>query len=253
MNRGRGRQRIFHDDVYYQHFLSVLSETQQRFGLEIFAYCLMGNHYHLLVRTPRANLGRCMRHINGLYTQAYNRLKNTDGPLFRGRYKAILVEADSYLLQLSRYIHRNPIETKRPLVSALEDYLWSSYPAYINQTVCPDWLERNVCYGLLGRRQRYKAYSAFVEAGNSKEIQGFYAKKAQKPILGSDDFVEWILQTGDADMAKRLAKEMANPPTIEAIVAAVAAEFATEVELILHSAKGRGSKNIARWVEGLTP
>jgi putative transposase len=80
----------------------------------------MGNHYHLLVKTPEANLGRAMRHINGLYTQRYNRLKNTDGPPFRGRYKVICVEEDSYQLQLSRYIHRNPVEAK--LVKLLDDY-----------------------------------------------------------------------------------------------------------------------------------
>ena len=112
MNRGRGRQRIFHDKNYFEAFLKTLEEAHQRFGIEILCYCLMSNHYHLLVKTPEANLGRAMRHINGLYTQRYNRLKQTDGSLFRGRYKAILVEEDSYQLQLSRYIHRNPIGAK---------------------------------------------------------------------------------------------------------------------------------------------
>jgi REP element-mobilizing transposase RayT len=81
----------------------------------------MGNHYHLLIETPNANLGRVMRHINGVYIGRYNRLCLTDGPLFRGRYKAILIVHDAYLLQLSRYIHRNPVETKEPLVAQLED------------------------------------------------------------------------------------------------------------------------------------
>lgn len=123
MNRGRGRQYIFHTEAYYQAFFETLSEACERFALVVHAYCLMGNHYHLLVQTPQGNLGRIMRHINGVYTQRYNRLKRTDGPLFRGRYKAILVDEDSYLLQLSRYIHRNPIEMKQPLVSGLENYL----------------------------------------------------------------------------------------------------------------------------------
>ena len=78
-----------------------------------------GDHYHLLIEPPEANLGRIMRHINGVYTQRHNRMKKTDGSLFRGRYKAILVDADNYLLQLSRYIHRNPIEGKRPIVEDL--------------------------------------------------------------------------------------------------------------------------------------
>ena len=114
MNRGRGRQPIFHTPVYYHAFLETLNDAHERFGVVIHGYCLMGNHYHLLLQTPHGNLGRVMRHINGVYTQRHNRLKPTDGPLFRGRYKAILVEADNYLLQLSRYIHRNPIEGKHP-------------------------------------------------------------------------------------------------------------------------------------------
>ena len=77
MNRGRGRQVIFHDDEYYQAFLDTLGEAQQRFQCVIHAYCLMGNHYHLLIETPNANLSRIMRHVNGVYTQRYNRLKHT--------------------------------------------------------------------------------------------------------------------------------------------------------------------------------
>ena len=93
----------------------------------------MGDHYHLLIGTPKANLSRVMRHINGVYTQKHNRLKRTDGPLFRGRYKAILVDKDDYLVPLTRYIHRNPIDMKRPLVEKLEDYLWSSYSAFVGK------------------------------------------------------------------------------------------------------------------------
>ena len=130
MNRGRGRRLIFHNEQYYQVFLETLESACERFGGIVHAYCLMGNHYHLLIETPLANLGRIMRHVNGVYTQQYNRIKKTDGSLFRGRYKALIVDADAYLLQLTRYIHRNPIDTKRPMVDELQDYPWSSYPAY---------------------------------------------------------------------------------------------------------------------------
>ncbi|MBL1260698.1 MAG: transposase [Thiotrichaceae bacterium] len=95
MNRGRGRQGIYTADEYYHAFLKCLKEAHQLFGLEIHAYCLMGNHYHLLVKTPWGNLSRAMRHINGVYTQRHNRLKKTNGSLFRGRYKAILVDEHS--------------------------------------------------------------------------------------------------------------------------------------------------------------
>ena len=112
MNRGRGRQWVFPAADYYEDYLQCLSEANKRFGIEIHAYCLIGNHYHLLIKTPRGNLGRAMRHIDGVYTQRHNRRKRTDGPLFRGRYKAIVVDVSSYLLQVSRYIHRNPIDSQ---------------------------------------------------------------------------------------------------------------------------------------------
>jgi len=122
----------------YLTFLDCLAQAHTRFGIEVQAYCLMGNHYHLLIKTPRGNLGRAMRHINGVYTQHHNQLKKTDVPLFRGRYKAINIDAASYLTQVSRYIHRNPVDMKKPLVEVLLDHPWSSYPAYLNKMACPD-------------------------------------------------------------------------------------------------------------------
>ena len=105
MNRGAGRRYIFKNNTHRHYFLSLLEDTQDRFHAEWHAYCLMGNHYHLLLRTPDANLQRIMRHLNGLYTQFFNRSERKDGPLFRGRYKAFLVDTQSYWLPLSRYIH----------------------------------------------------------------------------------------------------------------------------------------------------
>ena len=105
----------------------------------------------MLIETPEANLGRIMRHINGVYTQRHNRMKKTDGSLFRGRYKAILVDADNYLLQLSRYIHRNPIEVKRPIVEDLGHWAWSSYPAYVCDTPAPFWLQRETLKRVITR------------------------------------------------------------------------------------------------------
>ena len=110
MNRGAGRCRIFENDAQRHYFLSLLEVTCERFNAEWHAYCLMTNHYHLMLRTPQGNLQRIMRHINGVYTQYYNRESRRDGPLFRGRYKAILVDAEAYWTHLSRYIHRNPVD-----------------------------------------------------------------------------------------------------------------------------------------------
>jgi putative transposase len=247
MNRGRGRQLIFHGNDYYHSFLTCLKEANERFGLEVIAYCMMGNHYHLFVKTPFANLDRCMRHINGLYTQRYNRLNKTDGPLFRGRYKAILVEADAYGLHLSRYIHRNPIDMKRPLVERLEDYPWSSYPCYINKAGSPDWLRSDLVYDLLGAKQRYASYAQYVELGLDEETRSFYSKENQAAILGGADFVNRVKAENEE---RRLLIDLhqGNFPNIKEIINAVAKAFGVEALEITKSRQGRGSENIPRWV-----
>ena len=154
MNRGRGKRWIFHGTRYYEAFLKTLEESHQRFDAKFHAYCLMGNHYHLLVETPLANLDRIMRHINGVYTQRHNRFKRTDGPLFRGRYKAVLIDEDAYLLQVSRYIHRNLLEVQGASKIDLDTHRWSSYPAYANKATSPNWLARERTYKTLGAKNR---------------------------------------------------------------------------------------------------
>ncbi len=131
-----------------------------------------------------------MRHVNGVYTQRHNRLNKTDGPLFRGRYKSILVDKDAYLLQLSRYIHRNPLDMKRPLVSRLENYDWSSYPAYVNKAPAPNWLCREKTYQMLGLKKKYYSYEAYVAQSVDEDILQYYGKNNILPVLGSKEFRE---------------------------------------------------------------
>jgi len=109
MNRGRQREAIFTGPQDYQLLLEVLGEAAEIFHLQVAAFCLMPNHYHLIIHTPEGNVSRCMRHFNGIYTQRFTRRYKVDSQLFRGRYKAVLIDADSYLLELLRYIHRNPL------------------------------------------------------------------------------------------------------------------------------------------------
>jgi len=135
-----------------------------------------------------------MRHINGVYTQRYNRLKLSDGPLFRGSYKAILIDHDAYLLPLSRYIHRDPVETKQPLVAQLEDYPWSSYPAYVGKTKPADWRERDTIYRMLGHKQRYKSYSDFVMQGVDERTEKFHRKGNMAAVFGDIAFKEWVYE-----------------------------------------------------------
>lgn len=247
MNRGRGRQKVFHDKTYFNAFLTCLSEAHQRFNIQILCYCLMDNHYHLLVKTPEANLGRAMRHINGIYTQRHNRLKKTDGPLFRGRYKAICVEEDSYQLQLSRYIHRNPLEAKK--VKKIDDYPWSSYPYYVNKQKPPDWLFQNDIYKQLEVRSRYQEkYRAFVELGIDEEIALFYNKGNTVPYLGSDAFRDWAYaqrSTDEACVPKQIIQMFR--PSIDEIITQVAKTFKVSESSIVRSQRGRVHTNVPRW------
>ncbi len=248
MNRGRGRQHIFHGDDYFSAFLSTLEQAHQRFGLQILSYCLMSNHYHLLVKTPEANLGRAMRHINGQYTQMYNRLRNKDGSLFRGRYKAILVEQDSYQLQVSRYIHRNPIDAK--MIEQLEDYRWSSYPSYVRKQPTPDWLFQSEIYQQLAVKSRQRErYRAFVETGVDEEIARFYRKGNQKPYLGSSSFRDWIYRhrlSDDPEIDQNALKYFR--PGIDQVTDSVARYFKVSRESIMNSQRGRVDENIPRWL-----
>jgi len=248
MNRGRGRQKIFHDVQYFEAFLKTLEEAHSRFGVQILSYCLMGNHYHLLLKTPEANLGRAMRHINGVYTQRYNRLKKTDGPLFRGRYKAILVEEDSYQLGVSRYIHLNPLTAK--IVSRLEDYRWSSYPAYAGYCKPERWLFRDEIYAQLGVKSRFKEkYKAFVVSGVDEEITQFYGRKNIKPYLGSEKFRDWAFkhrQTDDKEASRKALSDFR--PGFDEIITRVSEVFGIEKASILVSHRGATKNNLPRWV-----
>ena len=249
MNRGRERQMIFHGDEYYLCFLETLAEAQLRFKCIVHAYCLMGDHYHLLIETPNANLGRIMRHINGVYTQRYNRLKLTDGPLFRGRYKAILIDHDAYLLQLSRYIHRDPVETKQPLVAQLEDYPWSSYPAYVGKAKPADWLERETVYRMLGHKKRYKGYSDFVMQDVDEETEKFHRKGNMAAVFGGKAFKEWVYEELLPELAAEGRSRVVQPDlTMQQVTDGVAAYYKTSSNEMRKISRGPQTENEARKV-----
>jgi len=176
----------------YQLFLKVVQETTELFGLEVSGYCLMPNHYHLLVQTPHGNLSRCMRHVNGVYTQRFNRTHEYDGQLFRGRYKAILVEDDRYLLQVLRYIHQNPV--KAGLTEKLDDFKWSSHNAYLSSAKKWHWLSTKKILNILETKKTKQrdAYKDFIVEDIPEEIDSFYSGKKLSALLGSDDFIERV-------------------------------------------------------------
>ncbi len=134
-SRGDGREDIFLEEGDRTRFVEVLSEVCQRFNWAVHAYCLMGNHYHLVVETRDDSLAKGMRQLNGLYTQRFNREHGRVGHVFQGRYKAILVQKDSYLLELARYVVLNPV--RAGMVRSAKEWPWSSYRAMVGQAPVP--------------------------------------------------------------------------------------------------------------------
>ena len=195
MNRGRRSEDIFRDKKDYNRFVELVKESSDMWNAGIAAYCLMPNHYHLLVQTRDGNLSRLMRHINGAYTQRFNRFHGCDGQLFRGRYKSILVDEDAYLLQLVRYIHRNPVEAG--LVDKLDGYEWSSHKGYTSRAKKWDWLSKDVVLSMLTRdkRQQRRAYSQFVSKENTEEIVRVLEGKQIPWLLGTETFIKWVKDT----------------------------------------------------------
>src|SRR5699024_1812469 len=189
-SRGDRREDIYEDDEDRERFLSVLAEVVERFNWICHAYCLMGNHYHLVVETPDGNLSKGMRQLNGVYTQASNRRHRRTGHLFQGRFKGILVDGDSYLLELTRYVVLNPVRAR--MVERPEQWPWSSYRAMVGQVLSPPFLDTD---GLLlqfdERRQLAREkYRQFVMDGMGEPA--LWAGLRQQVYLGDDAFVERV-------------------------------------------------------------
>lgn len=155
-SRGNARAPIFFDDPDRHLFLDILGLVVESHRWLCHAYCLMTNHYHLLVETPETNLSRGMRQLNGLYTQRLNRRHNRVGHVFQGRFKGILVERESHLLELARYVVLNPVRAN--VVRAAEDYPWSSLRATFGIAPAPNWLAVGALLAPFGSRSRYRDF-----------------------------------------------------------------------------------------------
>jgi putative transposase len=217
-------------------------------NVRIAAFCLMPNHYHLLVQTPDANLSRFMRHVDGVYTQRFNRLHTCDGSLFRGRYKAILVEADTYLLDLVRYIHRNPL--RAGLVSRLDRYLWSSHRAYLSRPPRWAWLYSVPVLSMLCQagEDSAKAYRAFIAQDDSDELTAVLSKRNVPSFLGSEEFVDWVKASFQSLRYHREAPASRSlAPGLDEIQSAVCASYGINRNELLSSRRGMSNdaRNVA--------
>ena len=190
-SRGNERKDIFKTIRDRDKFLTYLHTATERYGAAVHVYCLMSNHYHLLLETPDGNLSQIMRHINGAYTNYYNTKRNRAGHLFQGRYKAILVEADGYAAELSRYIHLNPVRAR--MVGEPEAYRWSSFKAYIGESKAPEWLKTDFILRYFGSNgQAGNKYHSFVHELLGEEVEYSLDCSAATAILGSPEFMATI-------------------------------------------------------------
>ncbi len=245
MNRGRRREEIFSGRDDYLRFIELLQEGSTMWNVRIAGFCLMPDHYHLLVQTPDANLSRFMRHLDGVYTQRFNRSHNCDGSVFRGRYKAILVDADTYLLELLRYIHRNPL--RAGLVSRLDRYGWSSHMGYLSRSRNSSWLHSEFVLSMLSedKEKQATAYRDFMDEPESDELTSLFSQRNIPSVLGSERFLDWVKAKfhGLRDH-REIPERRLLAPGLAAIKSAVCADYQIDPSRLLST--GRGMSNQAR-------
>ena len=215
-SRGDRREMIYEDDQDRQTFLALLADVVSRFNWCCHGYCLMGNHYHLLIETPDGNLSQGMRQLNGVYTQASNRRHRRVGHLFQRRYKAILVDANSYLLELTRYVVLNPV--RAGMVSDPADWPWSSYRAMVGLELLPPWLAVD---GLLAQfdRNRQRARREYVRfVADGLKQQAPWDQLRQQVYLGDEAFVSSmqakLTAKDEQDINVPRIQRRAPPPTL---------------------------------------
>lgn len=245
-NIGLDNQKIFPSPRYFEAFIAGLEETCFRLNVEVHAYCLLKDQYNLLIKTPEANLSRFMRQIDGLYTQHYQRLKKSEGSIFKGRYKAVLVQPEKYLAALARFVH---LGAKK---SELDSWQWSSYPAYSNKAKAPAWLVRDAVLAQVGASgpKRFAQFIDYTAQGVDEELTHFYGKKNLSSIMGDDKFKKGAKTKRAAIKVRRVSRGVNAKwrPSCKQIITAVAAQFKVSEESIYTAARGPGSKNVPRWV-----
>ena len=250
----RERNLLFRDDIDRERFLLRLEQSVQDFEVRLYAYCLMSNHFHLLVETPRGNLSKFMQSLNTGYTVYFNRRHQRHGHLLDGRYKSEVVSGDRYLLKLSRYIHLNPVEVafwkRRPIKdrrAQLRTYRWSSYRSYIGKIKVPEFLETEPLHSLVKvyGKQGERGFREYVEYGlanSDVELQEIL-KHASKGI-GDLDFRQKI-----EDIRNKLNKKHKNPEDVafrrrvsnipvEDILTEVAQFYKVSVDELIKKKKG---------------
>ncbi len=244
MNRGLNQNLTFLSNKDYEAFLTTLEEASRFFSVKFYSYCLMPNHYHILVCTPLGNISRFMRHLNGVYTQRFNQEHHRDGPLFRGRYKSILVQEDSYLIQVVRYIHKNPI--KANMVERTSQFKWSSHKSYIDIQASATGLDKDFVLGYFSKNRKksidlYKRFMA--EKGENDELEKFYSSKKSGSILGDMEFLrqvkeKYIFSDPSPEIEIQEKRRLRSEEVIRSIKKEICRVFKVEGEHLLTGKRG---------------
>ena len=225
-SRGNERREIFRDDKDRGRFLEALKESIEKFKVEVHCYVLMSNHFHILLRTREANLSRFMQRFNTAYTAYYNLRHHRAGHLYQGRFKAVVVEADEYLKELSRYVHLNPVRLKKykrltleEKARILKEYRWSSLRGYMGFGKRDEWVAYGEVLGYMGgeTREGKRRYGEFVISGLAKGVKDPLGEAKAGAVLGTEKFREWVRRTF-IDGHKWSRREQAQVKTLMAVV-----------------------------------
>lgn len=233
--RGNEKGAIFGENRDYDRFLILLGRMHERYSILIHAYVLMPNHYHLLMETPQGNLVATMHDLNTAYTNYFNRKYERVGHLFQGRYRSILVDRDPYLLELSRYIHLNPV--RAGMVRSPERYRWSSYVGYISSKTSQEWLSTEQVLAQMGDDlgKARKGYRRFVDQGLKEEIPDPLQEAVSGIVIGGVQFWQEARDRFlkiERDQEIPTLREIHQRKDLEAIVERVAAFYGVSQERI---------------------
>ena len=227
MNRGADRQDIFTDDDDRLYFEALLADITTRFDIEIHAYCLMGNHFHLMVFCPTEDFSNAMQHLSSTYATHYNRKYERSGPLFGGRFRSVLVETDAQLAQASRYVHRNPLALT-PL-RALAAYRWSSLGNYMGRRRQPTWVRCDTVMALYDFTR--DSYRMFVETPQPSDTGPGLAFVPVPPCCEEIELAVCRLAGVEVASLHTSKRGFPNPPRLLAMLMITESRAATTREL----------------------
>ena len=225
-SRGNERGDIFEDDKDRIRFLGSLEESIERYKVEVHCYVLMSNHFHFLLRTREANLSRFMQRFNTAYTAYYNLRHHRAGHLYQGRFKAIVVEADEYMKELSRYLHLNPVRLKKykeltieEKARILKEYRWSSLRGYMGWGKRDEFVTYRDVLGYMGgdTKEGKKRYGEFVISGIRKGVKDPLGEAKAGSVLGTESFTEWVRKTF-IDVRKWSRREQPQVKSLMAVI-----------------------------------